>query len=206
MLPEIWEPGLTVVFAAAAIDEVSATLGFRHMHPRSRFWDLLATGGLTEAPVMTKQERKALEKGHREGSLSDPVRSMFFMKKTSLLLRRGIGLTELNRRVAAAGEKDRAAAPTGDDVRRFLGDVERMRPAIVALIAPPETVLACFPEQRPDAAAMPGPQRWKIGDAEVWALGSTTGIARGEAATRQEDAFFALGERVTALRGQAAGS
>jgi len=205
MLPEIWEPGLNVLFAAAAVDEVSATLGFRHMHPRSRFWELLETAGLTEGRAITKEERKALEKGHREGSLSDPVRSMFFMKKTSLLLRRGVGLTELNRRLAAAGEKDKAAAPTGEDIAAFRARVHDLKPAIVALVMPVETVMECFPEHRDDAPA-PGQQTWKIGEAEVWVLGSTTALVRGEAATRQEDAFFALGERVTALGGRAAGS
>ena len=205
MLPEVWEPGMSVLFVAAAVDEVSATLGFRHMHPRSRFWELLETAGLTEGRAITKEERKALEKGHREGSLSDPVRSMFFMKKTSLLLRRGIGLSELNRRVAAAGEKDKAAAPTGEDVASFRARVDDLKPAIVALIMPVETVIECFPEQPGDAVA-PGPQPWKIGGAEVWVLGSTTARVRGDAATRQEDAFFALGERVTAPGGRAPGS
>ena len=206
MLPEIWEPGLFVVFVASAVDQASAALGFRHMHPRSRFWELLATGGITGERVVTKGDRKALEQGHREGSLSDPVRSMFFMKKTSLLLRQGIGLTELNRRMAVAGDKDRAAMPTEDDIRAFTGGVADRKPAIVAFVIPPETMVACFPAQAADSAAMPGPLPWKIGQSEVWTLGSTTALIRGEAATRQEDAFFALGERVTALRGQAAGS
>jgi len=130
---------------------------------------------------------------------------MFFMKKTSLLIRRGVGLTELNRRVAASGEKDKAAAPTGEDIAAFRARVGDLKPAIVALIMPVETVSECFPDQRGDVTA-PGPRPWKIGEAEVWVLGSTTGLVRGDAASRQEDAFFALGERVTALRGQAAGS
>ena len=205
MLPDIWEEGLSVVFVATAVDGVSAALGFRHMHPRSRFWDLLATGGLTDGPVMTKEERKALEKGHREGSLSDPVRSMFFMKKTSLLLRKGIGLTEVNRRVAAAGEKDRAAAPNDEDVRAFVGRVETMKPGVVAFVAPPEMVAAWFPADGAEPPGPAGPRTWKIGGAEVWVLGSVTGLVRGDAAAQQEDAFFALGERVTALRRQAPG-
>jgi len=205
VLPDIWEEGLSVVFVATAVDGVSAALGFRHMHPRSRFWDLLATGGLTDGPVMTKEERKALEKGHREGSLSDPVRSMFFMKKTSLLLRKGIGLTEVNRRVAAAGEKDRAAAPNDEDVRAFVGRVETMKPGVVAFVAPSEMVAAWFPAGGAEPPAPAGPRTWKIGGAEVWVLGSVTGLVRGDAAAQQEDAFFALGERVTALRRQAPG-
>ena len=96
MLPEIWEQGMTLVFVGVAVTEPSDTLGFYHLHPRDRFWEMLELGGITS------QERKALAEGHAQGSLSDPVRSMFIEKKTSQLVRIGIGLTDVNRRVGAA--------------------------------------------------------------------------------------------------------
>jgi hypothetical protein len=106
MINEVWEPDMTAVFVSPAVLELSETLGFSHLHPRDRFWELLETAEITPKRVITSQERKALADGHAEGSLSDPVRLMFIEKKTSQLLRLGIGLAELNRREVAAGEKD----------------------------------------------------------------------------------------------------
>jgi G:T/U-mismatch repair DNA glycosylase len=44
MLPEILKPDLTVIFVGAAVTELSETLGFYHLHPKDRFWELLAIG------------------------------------------------------------------------------------------------------------------------------------------------------------------
>ena len=112
MLPEIWEPELTVVFVGTAVTEPSDTLGFYHLHPRDRFWELLEVNSITPTRIISKQERKAMADGQANGSVSDPVRSMFIQKRTSQLLRLGIGLTDLNRRVVAFNDKDKAARPT----------------------------------------------------------------------------------------------
>ena len=59
MLPEIIRPDLTVIFVGAAVTELSESLGFYHLHPKDRFWELLAIGSITPKYVITAQERKA---------------------------------------------------------------------------------------------------------------------------------------------------
>lgn len=204
MLPEIWEPGLVVVFVGTAVAEVSDTLGFYHLHPRDRFWELLEIGGITPTRIITVQERKALTDGHANGSLSDPVRSIFTQKKTSQLLRLGIGLTDLNRRVLAGSEKDKSARPTQEDIEQFIIKHEKLNPKIVAFMTSPEIFVELFKRRYPGACGTLGVQPFTIGNSEVWLLGSTSGLVRGEALSRQEDAFFALGERIPALKGETA--
>ena len=109
MLQEIWEPELTAVFVGLAVDEVSDTLGFYHLNPGNRFWELLELGGITPERHITSSERKALTEGHTRGNLSDPIRAMFIQKKTSQLLRCGVGITTMNQRVIAKNDKEKAA-------------------------------------------------------------------------------------------------
>ena len=138
MLREIWEPDLPVVFVGTAVDELSDTLGFYHLHPRNRFWELLEIGGMTPTRIITPSERKALAEGHARGSLSDPVRSMFIQKKTSQLLRLGIGLTDLNRRVIAIDDKDKAARPTEEDIQQFIARVPVLNSKVLAFVTKPD--------------------------------------------------------------------
>ena len=138
MLREIWEPDLPVVFVGTAVDELSDTLGFYHLHPRNRFWELLEIGGITPTRIITPSERKALADGHARGSLSDPVRSMFIQKKTSQLLRLGIGLTDLNRRVIAIDDKDKAARPTEEDIQQFIARVPVLNSKVLAFVTKPD--------------------------------------------------------------------
>jgi G:T/U-mismatch repair DNA glycosylase len=200
MLREIWEPDLSVVFVGTAVEELSDTLGFYHLHPRDRFWELLETGGITPTRIITPSERKALADGHARGSLSDPVRLMFIQKKTSQLLRLGIGLTDLNRRVIATDEKDKAARPTEEDVRQFIARVPTLNSRVLAFVIKPDLFVTLFTSHYPGVTATLGLQPFRISNAEVWLLGSTAGLLRGEALTKQEDAFFALGERILALK------
>jgi TDG/mug DNA glycosylase family protein len=204
MLPEIWEPNLTVVFAGAAVSQPSDTLGFYHLHPRDRFWELLEIGGITPKRIITPQERKALADGHADGSLDDAVRSLFIQKKTSQLLRLGIGLTDLNRRVVASSEKDKSARPAQEDIDQFMVKGENLNPKILALVMSPELFVELFKGRYSGACGTLGLQPFRIGNSEVWLLGSTSGLARGEALGRQEDAFFALGERISALKEETA--
>jgi len=204
MLPEIWEPELTVVFVGTSAAAPSDTLGFYHLHPRDRFWELLEIGGITPTRIISKQERKAIADGHANGSLSDPVRSMFIQKKTSQLLRLGIGLTDLNRRVIALNDKDTAARPTQEDIHQFIVKDEKLKPKVLAFVTSPEIFVALFKGRYPGVCGTLGLQPVKLGNSEVWLLGSTKGLARGEALGRQEDAFFALGERISALKEEAA--
>ena len=200
MLREIWEPDLPVVFVGTAVDELSDTLGFYHLHPRDRFWELLEMGGITPTRIITPSERKALAEGHARGNLSDPVRSMFIQKKISQLLRLGIGLTDLNRRVIAVDDKDRAARPAEEDIQQFIARVPMLNPRVLAFVLKPDLFVEIFARRYPGATATLGLQPFTIGNAEVWLLGSPGGLPRGEALTRQEDAFLALGERILALR------
>jgi double-stranded uracil-DNA glycosylase len=204
MLPEIWEPKLMVVFVGTAVAEPSDTLGFYYLHPRSRFWESLEIGGITPKRIITPQERKALADGHADGSLSNSVRSMFIEKKTSQLLRLGIGLTDLNRRVVAVGEKDKLARPSEEDVEQFIVKNEKLDAKILAFVTTPEIFVELFQSRYPGACGTLGLQPFSIGNSEVWLLGSTSGSVRGEALDRQEDAFFELGERIAALKEETA--
>jgi G:T/U-mismatch repair DNA glycosylase len=200
MLPEIWEPELTAVFVGMAIDEPSDKLGFHHLHARDRFWEALELGGITPTRMITPQERKALSEGQARGNLSDPIRVMFIQKKTSHLLRAGVGITVLNRRVVASDEKDKTALPTDEDLRELFKKVEALKPKILAFVINPDTFLDLFKSNYPVVSGTIGAQAFAIGGSEVWLLGSTIKVLRGEALTAQEDAFFELGERMSALK------
>jgi G:T/U-mismatch repair DNA glycosylase len=204
MLPEIWEPDLSAVFVGTAVDELSDTLGFYHLHPRDRFWELLEICGITPTRIITPSERKALAEGHVRGSLSDPVRSMFIQKKTSQLLRLGLGLTDLNRRVVALGHKDRAARPTEEDIQQFLDRATPLNPKVLAFMTRPDLFVDLFMGRYPGATDTLGFQSFRIGNAEIWLLGSPGGLLRGEALNARENAFLALGERLSALKEETA--
>jgi G:T/U-mismatch repair DNA glycosylase len=203
MVPEIWEQGLMVVFVGTAVTEPSDTLGFYHLHPRDRFWELLEVSGITPTRIISKQERKAMADGHANGSVSEPVKSMFIQKRTSQALRLGIGLTDLNRRVVAPNDKDKAARPTQEDIQEFIVKDKKLNPKILAFVTSPEVFVEVFKNRYPGACSTLGLQPFRIGNSEVWLLGSTSGLVRGEALGRQEDAFFALGERISVLKEEA---
>ncbi len=202
MLPEIWTPNLTVVFVGTCVTQLADTLGFYHLHPRDRFWEMLVVGGITPKRIITEEERKALSEGQRSGNLSDPVRQMFTEKKRDQLLRLGIGFTDLNRRVVAADEKDPLGEPTQEDVRAFIGKAEELAPKILGFVMSAEVFIDAIKSRFPVVTDELGPQSFRIGGSEVWLLGSATGRPRGEALAKQEDAFFALGERMQALGGE----
>jgi G:T/U-mismatch repair DNA glycosylase len=204
MINEVWEPDMMGVFVSPAALELSEKLGFSHLHPRDRFWELLEVGGITPKRVITSQERKAMADGMAQGSLSEPVRLMFIEKKTSQLLRLGIGLAELNRRGAVPSEKDRSAIPNDNDIKQFLAKVEAFHPKILAFVTSPEIFVNAFQSRYPGLAGTPGCQQFQMGNSEVWLLGSTVAQIRGASLTAQEDLFLALGERISALRGEVA--
>lgn len=199
MVREIWEPDLKVLFVGVAVDDVSDTLGFYHLQPRDRFWESVELGGITPQRVITASERKALEEGHRQGSVSDPIRQLFIEKKVSQLRKLGIGITDLNRRIISGGDKDKMAWPTEEDIEEFLGKVAELKPKILAFVINADLFVGLFKSRYPEVIPAPGQQPFKMADAEVWLLGSTATKPRGEGLTQQEDAFFALGERTSAL-------
>jgi G:T/U-mismatch repair DNA glycosylase len=199
VLAEIWNPGMKVVFVGTVVTELSDTLGFYHLDPRDRFWEFLKMSAITPQQVLSGAEMKAVADGHREGSVSDPVRAMFIEKKTSQLIRFGIGLTVLNRRVNPANEKDKFALPAESDITEFLARAGELKPVILAFTTVPDVFVESFRSRFPAANDTLGPQPFAIGTSEVWLLGSTTSRLRGDAIASQEDAFFELGERVQSL-------
>ncbi|MEW6511207.1 MAG: hypothetical protein AB1428_09640 [Bacteroidota bacterium] len=196
MIPEIWPLDLKTLFVGSVVTRISDTLGFYHLHPRDRFWELLELGAITPKRVLTKPESKALADGHRDGSLSDPIRQIFIEKKTSQLLKLGIGITDLNRRMVAEDEKDKSGRPTSDDLHEFVDKVEKSPPRLLGFVIHPDLFVGVFKARYPSVTSTLGPQPFTIGQSEVWLLGSTTAALRGEALTQQEDAFVALGERM----------
>jgi G:T/U-mismatch repair DNA glycosylase len=196
MLREIWEPDLKVLFVGTAADETSAKLGFYHLHPRDRFWESVELGGITPQRIITASERKALEEGDKQGSVSDPIRQLFIEKKVNQLRKLGIGLTDLNRRVIASGDKDKAARPGEEDIEEFIGRVLELKPKLLAFVINADLFVEVFKSRYRNVTPALGLQPFKIGNAEVWLLGSIATKPRGEALTQQEDAFFALGERI----------
>jgi G:T/U-mismatch repair DNA glycosylase len=201
MVREVWETDLKVLFVGTAVDEVSATLGFYHLHPKDRFWESIELGGITPQRIITPSERKALEEGHKQGSVSDPIRQMFIEKKISQMRKLGIGLTDLNRRIISGGDKDKLAWPTEEDIEEFIGKVAELKPKIAAFVMNADLFVGLFKSRYPGVTSTFGLQPFKIADTEVWLLGSTATKPRGEGLTQQEDAFFALGERISALPG-----
>ena len=78
-------------------------------------------------------------------------------------------------------------------------------PKILAFTTGVDVFLEAFKSRYPGITDALGQQPFGIWDAEVWLLGSTKGRVRGDALAKQEDAFFALGERIEALRSGKAG-
>jgi G:T/U-mismatch repair DNA glycosylase len=204
MIPSIWPNDLTVLFVGTVVSDLSDTLGFHHIHPKDRLWELLENSAITPKRILTKEDCKAMIDGHKFGNVSEPVRLMFIEKKTSQLLKLGIGLTDLNRRMIASTEKDKATRPNEDDVRDFVAKAGELNSKVLAFIMNPDIFVESFKSRFPEANTALGLQPFKIGSSEVWLLGSTIAMLRGEALTQQEDAFFALGERVEAIKNEIA--
>lgn len=200
MVREIWEHGLKLLFVGTSVDDVSDRLGFYHLNPRDRFWEAIELGGVTPQRIITASERKALDEGDKQGSLSDPIRQMFIEKKISQLRKLGIGITDLNRRVTSSGDKDKLAWPTEEDIEEFIGKVAELKPKVVAFVINADLCVGLFASRYPEVTSTLGLQSFKIADTEVWLLGSTLTKPRAAALTQQEDAFFALGERISALK------
>jgi G:T/U-mismatch repair DNA glycosylase len=196
MLKEICEPNSKALFVGAAADEISDKLGFYHVDPKDRFWELMEVGGITPKRIITPSERKALMEGHAQGSIPDPIRVMFIQKKTSQLTQLGIGLTDVNRRVIATSDKDRTARPSEEDVQQFMEKAARLNAKAVAFVMRPELFVELFKGSYPGVTDVLGLQSFRIGNAAVWLLGSTTARLREDALAQQEDTFFALGERI----------
>ncbi len=196
MISDVWPAGLRVLFVDAVVTQLADEVGFSHVHPRDRFWELLALGSITPEPILTTKEKRALVEGQKGGSVSEPVKLLFIEKKTGQLKKLGIGLTDLNRRQVAIDEKDKNARPTDDDVAALTERIGTLKPLLTAFVVAPDLFVDLMKRRFPEVTPTAGLQPFRIGGAEVWLLGSTTAVLRGESLARQEDAFFALGERL----------
>ncbi len=201
MLEEIWPAELHVLFVGLVATEPSPTLGFHHLHPRDRFWELLEISSISGARVISKEERKAMAEGHARGNITDPVRQIFLEKKTSQLVRQGIGMTYLHAGDACDTEKDKNARPADAEVRTFLDACSKRPPRVIGFHIEPPLFGELFRGLVPATSSTPGKQDFTIGSSEVWLLGSTQAALKGDALLAQEDLFFALGERLSELRG-----
>lgn len=189
MLPEIWIPDLKVVFVGTCIAEESDQIGFYHLGRNNSFWDLLESSGLTPAKFFPKTERQTLRDAYARGQLSEPLRQLFFEKKTSGLLRAGIGLTDLNRRVVVSSDDDPEARPTLDDIRQFVKKVGELKPKALGFVTSPDLFEDVFRPLFPQASRDRGQQGFKIHGSDVWLLGSTFGRVRGKENKVREDLF-----------------
>lgn len=175
MLPEIWANNLHIVFVGCSVPPVCEDLGFYYLTPNNRFWFLLEYAGLTPVSVVTPAERTSLLNAHKDRVLDDLYRKLFFEKKENILLKHHIGLTDLNRRKVIAREDDPAGQPTADDVGKFIRKVEKYSPRIVAAVMKPPLFERAFSAIFPGASQTPGKQDFRIGNSEVWLLGSPAG-------------------------------
>jgi G:T/U-mismatch repair DNA glycosylase len=114
-----------------------------------------------------------------------------------VLLKSRIGLTDLNRRVVVRVEDDSGAQPTPDDVGHFVKKVEKFRPKVAAFVMNPETFEKCLKPRYPAATRERGKQEFRIGESEVWLLGSMS--VRPKDADAVEQLFDDLAERLSSI-------
>ncbi|MDI6766698.1 MAG: uracil-DNA glycosylase family protein [Bacteroidota bacterium] len=175
MLKEILIQNLRVVFVGATVAETSDELGFYYIGKNNRFWEMLEYANITPKMVISQSDRNALVGAKQTGVLDDLYKQFFFEKKESTLLKHHIGLTDLNRRLVVSKDDDPSAEPTPDDIQKFIKKIEKYKPKIVAFVTSVEIFEKCFKKLYPTASRQRGKQDFKIGDSEVWLLGSTSG-------------------------------
>jgi G:T/U-mismatch repair DNA glycosylase len=197
MLKEILVQNLHIVFVGMVTSEISDELGFYYLTPKNRFWEMLEYANLTSPIVISQSDRKALEDAKHTGVLNDLYKQFFFEKKESTLLKRHIGLTDLNRRLVVSKEDDPSAEPTPDDIQKFIKKIEKFKPKIAAFVTGVEVFEKCFKRSYPAANRQRGKQEFLIGNSEVWLLGSTGGRVKDTDALEQ--VFGDLADRIGEL-------
>ena len=174
MLADILERNLALILVGTALIEASDELGFYHLGPRNQLWFLLEYAGITPTPIFTEAERKVLVNAKKDNVLNDMYKQLFFQKKESALLKHRIGITDLNRRRVVKNEDDPDAQPTSEDVQRFVKQIDKHRPRVVAFLTKPEVFEKCFKPLYPMANQQRGKQGFLISDSEVWLVGITS--------------------------------
>jgi G:T/U-mismatch repair DNA glycosylase len=185
MLPEILNRNMRVLFVGTTVSKVSDELGFYYLGPGNKFWWLLEYAGLTKGSLVTQQERTLMLDTFKTHALNDTYRRLFFEKKERVLVERGFGLTDLNRRKVAGSDDEPGARPTPEDVRKFIAKVAKFKPAVVAFVTGLEIFEECFKPVYPAASRTRGKQEFTIEGSEVWLLGSTSGRVKDTDAIEQ---------------------
>lgn len=197
MLPEILASHLRILFVGPFVPQVCDDLGFYHVAPRDKFWEMLQYAGITPAMIISEPDRRALVSAKEAYLLDERYRQFFFEKKESQVLTSRVGLTDLNRRKVVMKEDEPGADPTTEDVKAFIRSVEKYAPAIVAPVMNADQFERAFKPFYPALEPRRGRQPFAIGKSEVWFIGSTS--ARGKEVGAMEQVFEDLSDRLKEL-------
>ncbi len=178
MLKEILSSNLKVVFVGTVVPDFSNDVGFYYMHQRNKFWELLEYSGIVPSSFFPEYERKALRDTFASNRLTEQLQNVFFMKKEGQLNTLRIGFTDLNRRITVSNDDDEKAMPIESDVKQFISKMERLKPKVIAFVTSLDIFVECFKPFYPQATKIRGRQDFKIGESDVWLLGSTSGRPR----------------------------
>jgi TDG/mug DNA glycosylase family protein len=143
-VPDVIARDLRVLFCGINPGLYSAAVGHHFARPGNRFWPTLHAGGLTERLFRPAEEQ--------------------------LLVRQGLGITNLVDRATARADELTAAELTAG-ARRLAAKVCRHRPAVVAVLGVTAYRTAF---ERPDARV--GRQAETIGPAVLWVLPNPSGL------------------------------
>ena len=148
ILPDILEPGLSVVFCGSAAGAVSAAKGAYYAGPGNGFWRILAETRLTPRELTPEEFRT--------------------------LPRYGIGLTDMAKTVSGS---DASLPRAADDPAGLTEKIGRYAPAALAFVGK-RAAQVWFRDQSGKTALDYGRQGETIGAAAIFVLPSTSGAAR----------------------------
>lgn len=149
-LPDLLRPGLDLVFVGINPGEESARRGHYYAHPGNGFWPALSASGLVARAVTYEDDRALAEEA-------------------------GVGFTDVVKRVVTDSTQI-TDTELRDSLAAFRARIGYARPRVVCFTSARAFDL-CFPGVR--AAKAWGRQAATIGDAEVWVMPSTSGLAAG---------------------------
>ena len=170
MLPDILEPGLTVVFVGTAKSRASAAAGHYYAHPQNMFWSLLEATGLTGGVFVPSTEDRSVT-------------------------RFGVGLTDLV--ASRAASSDSLLRARDFDVPAFVDRIERYGPAVVAFNGGESAKRVARHLGHPPPAV--GPAGWAVAGAEAYRLPSSSSANAAGGYEAKRLAWVAFGEWVRGL-------
>ena len=149
VLPYILGPRLPLVISGTAVGECAAARGHYYAQPGNAFWQLLHEAGLTRTRLGPEED--------------------------AALPQHGIGLADL---VLTSARSSRGGPDRGPgfDVATFAAKMARCRPRWIAF----NGKVAAEAAARAQGLRRPGlgPQRWSLGEAQVFVLPSSSGANR----------------------------